>query len=90
MRQAKWFFLTLVVFCVVSGAVDIFHVETGFATDYNCPACLFQSTFFAAIRSLVLVIVFVLTLLIILRERTRPRLTSGRFLTVNNKSPPRV
>ncbi|MDY0295728.1 MAG: hypothetical protein RB296_00215 [Acidobacteriota bacterium] len=90
MQQAKWFFLTLAVFCVVIGSVDFFHVEPGFVTDYNCPACLFQSTFFAAIRSLVVVIAFVLAFLIMLAEPKPRRLTRGSFRAVNNKSPPRA
>jgi len=88
MRSSKWFFLFLVMFCVAAGAVDFFHQETGFVTDYDCPACLFQSTFFAALRFLVVLILFVLTLVIVILEHSLPRLCRGKSLPINNKSPP--
>ena len=88
MRNSKWFFLLLALFCVAAGAADFFHRETGFETDLNCPACLFHSTYFAAMRFLVVVILFVLTLLIVLRESRLHRVSRGVLSAVNNKSPP--
>jgi len=88
MRNTRLLLFFLILFCLVSGGINFFHVENGFATDYDCPACLFQSTFFAPLHSLMLVIVFVLTFLIVLRELSLPRLCRGNSFSVNNKSPP--